>query len=264
MRETRSLLHGVDPRAGEELSITEAVMPGSPFGIMHTMQRAQALNLEPAEEAPVPRLRDRQKQQTREALVIATLDLCSQRGFDEATIAEIARRAGTSVRTFYAHFPSKEAAVLFNAEDDVEALRLVLANPGGQPVLSRLRAHFRAIAEERDHGPRREMLETQIAIARSAPQLLARIAHVEFKTWQMMTDAFAAETGDRELAENLAGAVIGVMTSTVWAERSRGRYADHMERAFAFLESAFAPLLKASSEGAPRRTAIKPASRRRS
>src|SRR5690349_23959559 len=57
----------------------------------------------------------------RERLVVAALELFTERGYDDTTVAQIAERAGLTRSTFFRHFPDK---------------RDVLA--AGQDTLSRL------------------------------------------------------------------------------------------------------------------------------
>ena len=56
--------------------------------------------------------RAEQQQLTRERLLDATLGVVRSRGLHDATIEEITEIAGYTRGAFYAHFPSKEAAVL--------------------------------------------------------------------------------------------------------------------------------------------------------
>jgi AcrR family transcriptional regulator len=58
----------------------------------------------------------------------AALELYSERGFDETTVAEIAERAGLTERTFFRHFADKRE-VLFWGENTLHEL-LVLAVAG--------------------------------------------------------------------------------------------------------------------------------------
>ncbi len=72
----------------------------------------------------------RQKLRTRRALQGAALCLFAERGYEETTVADIADRAEVGVRTFFAHFPTKED-VLFNGwrEPFPELHRLVVEAP---------------------------------------------------------------------------------------------------------------------------------------
>jgi AcrR family transcriptional regulator len=91
--------------------------------------------------------RERKKQQTREAIARAGLDLFVERGYEATTLAEIAEAAGVSTRTIFAYFPSKED-ILFC---DFEALRDTLAQalaerPGGKDALGTLRDFIVTVA----------------------------------------------------------------------------------------------------------------------
>jgi AcrR family transcriptional regulator len=54
-------------------------------------------------------LRAQQKQRTRAALLAAAREAFAARGFDAATIRDIARRAGVATGTVFVHFPDKQA-----------------------------------------------------------------------------------------------------------------------------------------------------------
>src|SRR6266536_298069 len=51
----------------------------------------------------------------------AALALYGERGFEQATVAEIAKRAGLTERTFFRHFADKRE-VLFAGSGDLQAL----------------------------------------------------------------------------------------------------------------------------------------------
>jgi AcrR family transcriptional regulator len=70
-------------------------------------------------------LRERKKQQTRAALVDAALALFEAKGFEAATVEEIAAAAEVSPRTFFRYFAAKEAVLL--AVHDGEFDRVVAA-----------------------------------------------------------------------------------------------------------------------------------------
>lgn len=68
-------------------------------------------------------LRERKKQQTRSALVDAALALFEAKGFEAATVEEIAAAADVSPRTFFRYFTAKEGVLL--AVHDEEFTRLL-------------------------------------------------------------------------------------------------------------------------------------------
>src|SRR5436309_16139985 len=85
-------------------------------------------------------LRERKKQQTREALARAGMELFVERGYDATTLAEIAEAAGVSTRTIFAYFPSKEDILFASFQTMRDALARRLADrPGGKDALTTLR-----------------------------------------------------------------------------------------------------------------------------
>jgi AcrR family transcriptional regulator len=85
-------------------------------------------------------LRERKKQRTREQIVEAATRLFAERGYEAATIADIAAAADIAPRTFFAYFPSKEAVVFHDAERDYDSLSERLTRrPDGEYAFTALR-----------------------------------------------------------------------------------------------------------------------------
>jgi len=93
--------------------------------------------------------RERKKHQTSVALAEAALRLFAERGFAETTVEEIADAADMSARTFFRHFPSKEAVVFADDAErrDVwaEAFR---SRPAGEPILQSIREASLVVADD--------------------------------------------------------------------------------------------------------------------
>ncbi|MFT4230230.1 MAG: TetR/AcrR family transcriptional regulator [Microbacterium sp.] len=66
----------------------------------------------PTIEPPEPGLRERKRRATRRAIQVAAIEAVEEHGLTGATIEVICRRADVSPRTFFNHFPAKEAALL--------------------------------------------------------------------------------------------------------------------------------------------------------
>src|SRR6185295_5029534 len=99
-------------------------------------------------------LRERKKQQTRQAIHEAAMKLFAERGFEATTIADIADAAGISPRTFFAYFPAKEEAVFQKfdvAYDDFS--RALRERPPGTTALDALRAWILSAVQEYGASP---------------------------------------------------------------------------------------------------------------
>jgi AcrR family transcriptional regulator len=98
---------------------------------------------------PRPRGRPRDVD-ARDAIVGATLDLLAKRGFQAATMDEIASKAGVGKNTIYRRWPSKEELI-------VDALRDLAPEP--TPTA---RGDLRALLLDYLHGQEREFADPRI------------------------------------------------------------------------------------------------------
>ena len=81
-------------------------------------------------------LREQKKRRTRRALVDAALHLFDERGYDATTVADIARAAHVSTRTFFSYFRSKDDLLFADTDERLEVLWAGLAqrSPTDRPV----------------------------------------------------------------------------------------------------------------------------------
>lgn len=75
----------------------------------------------------VPNLHELRRRTTREALRAAALASFARKGFANVTVTELATAAGVTERTFFRHFPTKEAVLFQDYETQVEWLAEALA-----------------------------------------------------------------------------------------------------------------------------------------
>lgn len=86
----------------------------------------------PLSSAPAPRklsmvaLRERKKDQTRDALARAAFELFQQKGYEATTVAEIARAANVSRRTFFRYYATKDALLFVEDDDHITRFRELL------------------------------------------------------------------------------------------------------------------------------------------
>lgn len=74
-----------------------------------------------------PNLQEQRRAATREALRTAALAAFADRGFANVTVTELAEVAGVTERTFFRHFPTKEAVLFRDFETQAEWLEAALA-----------------------------------------------------------------------------------------------------------------------------------------
>lgn len=93
-------------------------------------------------------LRERKKQQTRETISRAALELFAQHGYDDTTLAEIADAAGVAPRTIFAYFESKEDILLCDEHAFLEVLeRRLHERPAGTTTVDAIRDFLGAIEQ---------------------------------------------------------------------------------------------------------------------
>jgi AcrR family transcriptional regulator len=83
-------------------------------------------------------------EQSRRAILDASLSMIGERGYDDISIEAIARRAGVSKQTIYRWWPSKGAVIL---EAATERLGTVVTIPDTGDVVADLRTQLTAILE---------------------------------------------------------------------------------------------------------------------
>ena len=164
-------------------------------------------------------LRERKKQQTREAIADTALRLFTERGFDAVPVAEVAREANVSEATVFNYFPTKEDLVYHRlAAFETELLDAIRDRPAGEAALA---AFGRFVLEPRGYLATKEPDERFLAIPRmieQSPALLARERQIFERFTLALAALLAEETGARPDAIEprvAAEALIGVHRALV-------------------------------------------------
>ncbi len=163
-----------------------------------------------------PGRRERKKLERRRNIEAAALDLFATRGFDGATIEEIAASADIAPRTFFYYFPTKEDVVLADYAARLERITGELGRrPDDEPPWAALRASFLAVAA--DYSAQREDLARRFVIIAATPSVYARSLQLQ-AGWE---DAVAAVLerrmgrGDDIAPRLMAAAALACMRSSV-------------------------------------------------
>jgi AcrR family transcriptional regulator len=165
-------------------------------------------------------------ERTRRRLQEEAIRLFSERGFDNVTVAEVARAAGVSHMTFFRHFPTKESVVLDDPYDPIIGETVARQDPG-LPALERVR---RGVLEawQDVEGPPDVMARTKVELAASHPSLRSRVWENNQRTGEVIVAALTDTGTPRFEAAIAAGAVLGALTAALfdWAEEGSDSLGD--------------------------------------
>jgi AcrR family transcriptional regulator len=153
-------------------------------------------------------LRERKKEQTRQQIAETARRLFGERGFEQVTVAEIAREAEVSAQTVFNYFPTKEDLVYWRLGAFESELLAAVRERGDAPALAAFRAFLlgqRGLLGQADP----EAFDALVALTRTivaSPSLQAR----EQQILDGYTAALTAELGGDTEAAVVAAALIGV------------------------------------------------------
>jgi AcrR family transcriptional regulator len=141
-------------------------------------------------------LRERKKQQTRQAIADAAKRLFLEHGFDRVSVAEVARAADVSEQTVFNYFPTKEDLVYERMDMfEHELLAAVRDRPDGDAPL---RAFARFILDRSDTamaGDGRRRVAELTRLVSASPTLMARERLIVARYTDALAALLAEETG---------------------------------------------------------------------
>ena len=166
-------------------------------------------------------LRERRKQETRQAISDIATVMFVERGFDDVTIAQVADAARVAKMTVTNYFPHKEDLVFDRAEAVERHLAdVIAARAPGESMLAAIRRDYAEAVARADvtlglssPGFARMIL--------SSPVLVSRVREMLDRREQALGDAIAAETGTDNPQQRLAAALLASVHRVLAAEASR-------------------------------------------
>ncbi|RCV47617.1 acyl-CoA-like ligand-binding transcription factor [Marinitenerispora sediminis] len=176
----------------------------------------------PAADRPRMGLRERKKQETRDALSQAAVRLIVERGWTGVTEEDIAAAANVSARTFRNYFSGKAEAVAARHVDRVRRIAGELrARPAAEPLWEAVTAAVREqFVPEHDidrwaHG--RQQADS-VRLMLTEPALQGELAKAHAAAEAELTAAIGERTGTdpvRDLYPKLVAAALGATLSAV-------------------------------------------------
>ena len=162
----------------------------------------------------MPSLRERKRTRTREAIIEAAAELFERRGYNGATIADIAAAADISTRTFFSYFGSKEDVLFPNA--DARVLAALTAIDDRRPDERPTEILLRALTELGDAGGDLvgPMAALRLRFMRSVPSVRGRGLQLQHDAQAEIAERLHAAFPD-ELDEVEAAALVGAFVGAI-------------------------------------------------
>ncbi len=187
------------------------------------------------------------RRSTREALRQAALKSFARKGFANATVTELAAEAGVTERTFFRHFPTKEAVLFQDYETQLEWLAEALAQrPAAEPLFDAVLASVAAFPHDLE-------VVRQAATARaeliSADRIAGHLRVVQSSFAQVLTDFVRNRNPDAaniDLGAEVAGSALAaalVVAVENWGRNGcAGDLGELVAASLGLLRSGLAPL----------------------
>ncbi len=143
-----------------------------------------------------PGLRERKKEQTRQAIAETARRLFAERGFDAVTVADVARAADVSQGTVFNYFPTKED-LFYGQMEDFEAtlVEAVRDRVRGESVLEVFRRVMLESSGRLASEEVAEMIATAARLIAASPALRAREREIVARHTDELAALIADETG---------------------------------------------------------------------
>jgi AcrR family transcriptional regulator len=158
---------------------------------------------------PTPNLHELRRRSTHDALRRVALASFASKGFSNVTVTELAREAGVTERTFFRHFPTKEAVLFQDYDTHLEWLSEALAQRPSSESL------FEAVLASVETFPHDLEVVRQAATARTelinADRIASHLRVVQASFAEVLTDFVKNRypaVQDIDLVAEVAGATL--------------------------------------------------------
>lgn len=183
----------------------------------------------------------RRRELLRSEIARVAIDLFVERGFEAVTVDDIAAAAGTSQRTFFRYFATKDEIILdYERRLKLRLVDALRARPDGENAVEALREAFKQTARVAPGD--RTLVQRHARILRESPTLRARANGERFADDGELSTLIAARLG-RQSSELLVRVVVTAMTSVAiqefwaWVDAGgRGDPAEKIEAALTLVE----------------------------
>lgn len=167
--------------------------------------------------------REENRRRTRSGLRRHALERFREQGFEKTRVADIARDAGVSERTFYAHFASKEAVLFQDYESRLDWFRAALEmRPDDESILDSVRVAVRSFPGDPEMLRQIARLRASVLPPKTIEAHLRQVGGAYSREIEAQVRARWQRPGDPELGAAVMGNAIGgalLAVLDVWSRR---------------------------------------------
>src|SRR5215472_5495160 len=176
---------------------------------MSVLTSSGRLGYHPGEMNAPPNRHELRRRSTHEALRRAALKSFARKGFANVTVTELAREAGVTERTFFRHFPTKEAVLFQDYETQLEWLAEALAQrPASESLFDAVLASVAAFPHDLEVVRQAATARTELI---SADRIASHLQVVQSSFAQVLTEFVRnrhPEVANNDLDAEVAGSVL--------------------------------------------------------
>lgn len=197
------------------------------------------------------------RRSTREALRRVALASFARKGFTNVTVRELAREAGVTERTFFRHFPTKEAVLFRDYETQLEWLADALAQrPTREPLFDSVLASVETFPHDLEVVRQAAMVRVELI---SADRIAAHLRVVQSSFATVLTDFVRKRyphVPNSELTAEVTGSALAATLVAAVEHWGRNRCVDDLGEIVAIslelIRSGLAPLSDSTGQGQQR------------